>query len=110
MGLNFQYYDGLQPKIRAGIINEHECIKFKKFKLQDPILFDPQNLKKWLYKLVLKIPFDNKPPLKNSIKIRKNCHNILSNANFSVRNETNLGKLGNTQGMTDGAYISKKYF
>ena len=25
MGLNFQYYDGLQPKIRAGIINEHEC-------------------------------------------------------------------------------------
>ena len=85
-------------------------IKFKKFKLQDPILFDPQNLKKWLYKLVLKIPFDNKPPLKNSIKIRKNCHNILSNANFSIRNETNLGKLGNTQGMTDGAYISKNIF
>ena len=27
MGLNFQYYDGLQPKIRAGILNEHECIK-----------------------------------------------------------------------------------
>ena len=26
MGLNFYYYDGLQPKIRAGIINEHECI------------------------------------------------------------------------------------
>ena len=25
MGLNFQYYDGLQPKLRAGIINEHEC-------------------------------------------------------------------------------------
>ena len=25
MGLNIQYYDGLQPKIRAGIINEHEC-------------------------------------------------------------------------------------
>ena len=25
MGLNFQYNDGLQPKIRAGIINEHEC-------------------------------------------------------------------------------------
>ena len=25
MGLNFQYYDGLQSKIRAGIINEHEC-------------------------------------------------------------------------------------
>ena len=25
MGLNFHYYDGLQPKIRAGIINEHEC-------------------------------------------------------------------------------------
>ena len=25
MGLNFQYYDGLQPKIRVGIINEHEC-------------------------------------------------------------------------------------
>ena len=27
MGLNFYYYDGLQPKIRAGIINEHECIR-----------------------------------------------------------------------------------
>ena len=25
MGLNFYYNDGLQPKIRAGIINEHEC-------------------------------------------------------------------------------------
>ena len=25
MGLNFYYYDGLQPKISAGIINEHEC-------------------------------------------------------------------------------------
>ena len=25
MGLNFYYYDGLQPKLRAGIINEHEC-------------------------------------------------------------------------------------
>ena len=29
MGLNFQYYDGLQPKIRAGILNEHVCIGFK---------------------------------------------------------------------------------
>ena len=29
MGLNFQYYDGLQPKIRAGIINEHECNLFR---------------------------------------------------------------------------------
>ena len=27
MGLNFYYHDGLQPKIRAGIINEHECNK-----------------------------------------------------------------------------------
>ena len=27
MGLNFYYYDGLQPKIRAGIINEHECTR-----------------------------------------------------------------------------------
>ena len=27
MGLNFYYFDGLQPKIRAGIINEHECKK-----------------------------------------------------------------------------------
>ena len=26
MGLNFHYYDGLQPKMSAGIINEHECI------------------------------------------------------------------------------------
>ena len=25
MGLNFYHYDGLQPKMRAGIINEHEC-------------------------------------------------------------------------------------
>ena len=25
MGLNFYYYDGLQPEMRAGIINEHEC-------------------------------------------------------------------------------------
>ena len=24
MGLNFYYYDGLQPEMRAGIINEHE--------------------------------------------------------------------------------------
>ena len=22
---NFKYYDVLQPKMRAGIINEHEC-------------------------------------------------------------------------------------
>ena len=27
MGLNSYYYDGLQPKMRAGIINEHECNK-----------------------------------------------------------------------------------
>ena len=26
MGLNIYYYDGLQPKMSAGIINEHECI------------------------------------------------------------------------------------
>ena len=25
MGLNFYYNNGLQPKMRAGIINEHEC-------------------------------------------------------------------------------------
>ena len=25
MGLNFYHYDGLQPKMRAGIVNEHEC-------------------------------------------------------------------------------------
>ena len=25
MGLDFYYYDGLQPEMRAGIINEHEC-------------------------------------------------------------------------------------
>ena len=25
MGLNFYSYDGLQPKMSAGIINEHEC-------------------------------------------------------------------------------------
>ena len=37
MGLNIQYYDGLQPKMRAGIINEHECkFKFQVFlSLQD---------------------------------------------------------------------------
>ena len=28
MGLNFYYYDGLQQKMSAGIINEHECILF----------------------------------------------------------------------------------
>ena len=26
MGLNFYYYDGLQPEMRVGIINEHEFI------------------------------------------------------------------------------------
>ena len=26
MGFNFYYYDGLQPEMRAGIINEHECM------------------------------------------------------------------------------------
>ena len=26
MGLNSYYYDGLQPKMSAGIINEHECM------------------------------------------------------------------------------------
>ena len=26
MGLNFYYYDGLQPKMSVGIINEHECM------------------------------------------------------------------------------------
>ena len=25
MGLDFYYYDGLQPEMRAGIVNEHEC-------------------------------------------------------------------------------------
>ena len=30
MGLNFQYYDGLQPNIRAGIINEHECTLYSR--------------------------------------------------------------------------------
>ena len=25
MGLNFYYYDGLQPEMSVGIINEHEC-------------------------------------------------------------------------------------
>ena len=25
LGLNFYYYDGLQPEMSAGIINEHEC-------------------------------------------------------------------------------------
>ena len=31
MGLNFYYYDGLQPKMREGIINEHECIASQKY-------------------------------------------------------------------------------
>ena len=26
MGLNFYYYDGLQPKMSMGMIKEHECI------------------------------------------------------------------------------------
>ena len=25
MGLNFYYHDGLQPRMGAGIINDHEC-------------------------------------------------------------------------------------
>ena len=29
MGLNFYYYDGLQPKMSAGIINENECNIYK---------------------------------------------------------------------------------
>ena len=29
MGLNFHYFDGLQPKMRAGIINEHECKRYE---------------------------------------------------------------------------------
>ena len=28
MGLNFYDYDSLQPKMSAGIINEHECMCF----------------------------------------------------------------------------------
>ena len=39
MGLNFQYYDGLQPKIRAGIINEHECTRV--------LAFFQNNVKQW---------------------------------------------------------------
>ena len=31
MGLYFYYYDGLQPKMSPGIINEHECIWFLKY-------------------------------------------------------------------------------
>ena len=33
MGLNFYHYDGLQPKMSMGIINEHECKKDKKLTL-----------------------------------------------------------------------------
>ena len=25
MGINFEYYDGLQPKMSAGMIKLHEC-------------------------------------------------------------------------------------
>ena len=41
MGLNFQYYDGLEPKIGAGIINEHECTldEFRKIRM----IFDTEN-------------------------------------------------------------------
>ena len=31
MGLNFYHYDGLQPKMSAEIINEHECIILSTF-------------------------------------------------------------------------------
>ena len=31
MGLNFYHHDSLQPKNRAGIINEHECKKHSIF-------------------------------------------------------------------------------
>ena len=30
MGLNFYYYDGLQPKMRAGMIKLHECTSLLK--------------------------------------------------------------------------------
>ena len=33
MGLNFYHYDGLQPKMSVGIIDEHECKKDKKLTL-----------------------------------------------------------------------------
>ena len=38
MGLNFYYYDGLQPKIRAGIINEHECMLERKKSLNSEFI------------------------------------------------------------------------
>ena len=47
MGLNFQYYDGLQPKIRAGIINEHECTYPKVASLADDNLFYPDVCLAW---------------------------------------------------------------
>ena len=44
MGLYFQYYDDLQPKIRAGIINEHECSYIPTHCwLNDFFKFIPQN-------------------------------------------------------------------
>ena len=35
MGLNFYYYDGLQPKMSPGIINEHECRNSKLYILRN---------------------------------------------------------------------------
>ena len=39
MGLNFQYYGGLQPKIRVGIINEHECTSQRSY-MKERISFE----------------------------------------------------------------------
>ena len=41
MRLNFYDYDGLQPKMSAGIINEHECtyIGYLEFEIEVEKLF-----------------------------------------------------------------------
>ena len=54
MGLNFYYYDGLQPKIRAGIINEHECMEFKCDSLIE-ILLRLSTAKYWSESLLISV-------------------------------------------------------
>ena len=46
MGLNFYYYDGLQPKMSAGMINEHECMYL-------PRLFNVVKERTYTYKPLL---------------------------------------------------------
>ena len=81
MGLNFYYYDGLQPEIRAGIINEHECIRQIVHSVHCTHFF----LQKWYF--VTKL---------FSRTVRKNCFSDLENLlKFEVKNLSNFSDHSN---------------